>query len=201
MSMRAFILFVLLLFCYHTWAFTVVFIGDSLTEGYSLAKSSAYPALIEQKLLEINPKSKVINAGVSGATSQSAVSQMKWYIKLKPDLIMIALGANDGLRGLPVKQMKKNLSDAIKLAQQEKVKVALAGMKLPTNYGKRYRRDFERAYSDIAKEFNLIYIPFLLEGVAMVPNLNLDDKIHPNEKGHQIIAETVWPYIKKGLGL
>jgi acyl-CoA thioesterase-1 len=195
----SFLLFFLTLLSQNLWAYKVVFIGDSLTEGYSLAKTSAYPYLIEQKLLAIAPNSKVINAGVSGATSQSAVSQVKWYVKTKPDLIVIALGANDGLRGLPIKQLKSNLSEAIKLAQKETIKVVIAGMKLPSNYGQKYRENFEKVYPELAQEFNLILIPFLLDKIALVPELNLSDRIHPNEKGHQIIAETVWPYVKKAL--
>jgi len=188
-----------LLFSQNVIAFKVVFIGDSLTEGYSLAKASAFPYLIEQKLLKVNPGSKVINAGISGATSQSAVAQMKWYLKSKPDVIMIALGANDGLRGLPIHQMRANLSSAIKLAQSQKIKVILAGMKLPSNYGQKYRKEFEGVFPSLANDFGIILIPFLLDKVALNPNLNLPDMIHPNEKGHKVMAETIWPYLSKAL--
>lgn len=189
----------ILLISTSSWAKTVVFIGDSLTEGYSLAKSAAYPSLIEARLKSHLPEAKVINGGVSGATSQSAPSQMRWYLRTKPDLVVLALGANDGLRGLPVTQMKKNLSNAIKLAQEQKVPVILAGMQMPPNYGPGFRKEFAQAFPELAKSYKIDLIPFLLKDVAAIDSLNLPDKIHPNEAGHKIMAETVWPYVKKAL--
>lgn len=195
------ILTLILLLSPNVMAYTLVFIGDSLTEGYSLAKSSAYPALIETKLKQYNPQSKVINAGISGSTSQSAVSQVKWYVKSNPNLIVIALGANDGLRGQSEKQLRENLTAAVTLAQSKNVKVLLAGMQLPSNYGATYRENFKKVYTEISQHLKIPLIPFLLEGVAMNPKLNLPDKIHPNEAGHKVMAATVWPYIQKELGI
>jgi acyl-CoA thioesterase-1 len=171
-------------------------LGDSLTEGYGVAKNAAYPALLEKKIHAAGKKWIVINAGVSGATSASGVARLKWQLKTKPDLMILALGANDGLRGLDAKSTEKNLTQTIELAQKEKIPVILAGMMLPPNYGADYRKQFQDIYLHLAKKYKLQKIPFLLEGVGGDPALNLADGIHPNEKGHQIIADHVYDAIQ-----
>lgn len=171
-------------------------LGDSLTEGYGIAKSAAFPALLEKKIKASGKDWIVVNAGVSGATSASGPSRLKWQLKAKPDMMILALGANDGLRGLPLDSTEKNLSRAIEMAEKEKVKVVLAGMMLPLNYGAEYRKKFEDLYQHLADKYKIRKMPFLLEGVAMKPELNLDDGIHPNEKGHEIIAQNVFQFIK-----
>ncbi len=172
---------------------TIVFLGDSLTEGYGLDKSEAFPSLFEKKLKATGYKDiQVINAGISGSTSASAVSRLKWYLRAKPTILVLALGANDGLRGLDPKAMKKNLAMAIQLALDRKVKIVLAGMKIPPNYGLKYTKEFENAYPELSKKYNIPLIPFLLDGVAAKPDLNLPDGIHPNRKGHEIIAQLVF---------
>jgi acyl-CoA thioesterase-1 len=174
----------------------LLMLGDSLTEGYGVAKQSAYPSLLEKKIQEAGKNWVVINASISGATSASGPARLKWQLKTKPDLMILALGANDGLRGVDVKATEKNLADTIELAQKEKVPVILAGMMMPPNYGKEYGKQFQDIYIHLAKKYKLRKIPFLLEGVAGDSKLNQADGIHPNEKGHRIIADKVYEAIK-----
>ena len=180
----------------QTSAKKILVLGDSLTEGYGIANDAAYPALLEKKIQASGKKWTVINAGISGSTTASGPARLKWQLKSKPDLIILALGANDGLRGLDVQSIEKNLATTIELAQKEKIKVILAGMLLPPNYGADYKKKFEDVYLRLIEKYKLQKIPFLLEGVAGKPELNLADGIHPNEKGHQIIAELVYKNIK-----
>lgn len=174
----------------------VVFLGDSLTEGYGVAKEKAYPALIEQKIKAAKMNWQVINAGVSGSTSASAKSRMDWQLKSKPEIIVIALGANDGLRGFKPEDTRKNIDEAITKAQKAGVKVVLAGMQMPPNYGDQYRETFKGLYPELAKKYGIDLIPFLLEKVAGEKDLNLEDGIHPNEKGYVIVADSVWKILK-----
>jgi acyl-CoA thioesterase-1 len=172
---------------------TILMLGDSLTEGSGVRKTQAYPYLVEQKLKAKGFSSiKVTNAGVSGSTSASALSRLKWHLRSTPDILLLALGANDGLRGLSTVQMKRNLAKTIELALSKGVRVVLAGMKMPPNYGAEYTREFEKVFYQLAKEYDVVFIPFLLEGVAGDPKLNFPDGLHPNEQGHQIIAESVY---------
>lgn len=179
--------------------FVIVALGDSLTEGYGLTKEEAYPALLERKLQTFYPGVKVINAGVSGSTSASAESRLKWQLKNKPQLLFLALGANDGLRGLSTEALKKNLEKTIFIAKEKNVPVILAGMKIPTNYGDDYRKKYEAVFSDLAKTHKLDFVPFLLDGVATEKNLNLPDGIHPNAEGYKIIAEKLLPTFKAAI--
>ena len=172
-------------------ATTVLFLGDSLTEGYQLDKEDAYPSLIEKSLKGKYPDLKVINGGVSGATTASGLKRLNWYVKARPDIIVLALGSNDGLRGMNLKESEKNLSLVIEKAQAEKIKVLLVGMKMPTNYGEPYRTNFEKLFPTLAKKYHLPLIPFLLKGIGGNPKLNLADGIHPNTEGHKIMAITV----------
>ena len=142
---------------------------------------------------------EVIGAGSSGATSASALSRLKWHLKKKPDLLILALGANDGLRGVKLSATKDNLARTIDLAKQNQIKVFLAGMKIPMNYGEDYRREFESLYQSLVKEKQIGLIPFLLEGVAAEPKYNLADGIHPNEEGHKIIAQNIFSQLKDHL--
>ncbi|MEK6556185.1 MAG: GDSL-type esterase/lipase family protein, partial [Bdellovibrionota bacterium] len=127
--------------------YTIVVLGDSLTDGYGLAKEQAFPALVEKKFHAEGQKDiKVINAGISGSTSSSAPQRLKWFLKTKPQVLVVALGANDGLRGIPTAQLYKNLSKTIQTAQDSHIKVILFGMKMPANYGSKYQKDFEKVY-------------------------------------------------------
>ena len=175
---------------------TIVFIGDSLTEGYQLPKEMSYPSLIEEKLKKQNLDYKVINGGVSGSTSASGMSRLNWFLKSKPEIIVLALGANDGLRGLSVEKMKANLEAVIKKAKEQKVKVLLAGMQIPSNYGAEYTKKFKSAFKELADKYDLNLIPFLLKDVAGKKELNLADGIHPNQKGYEIIANTVFIHLR-----
>lgn len=175
----------------------LVVLGDSLTEGYGVAKEEAFPAILEKKIHSLGKKEwKVINAGVSGSTTASGQSRLKWFLKSKPRIILLALGANDGLRGLKLGQTKKNLEKIIQKAQEMKIKVVLGGMQIPTNYGKEYRKKFHQMYKDLAKKYKLTLIPFLLEGVGGRAELNISDGIHPNQKGHEVVAKNVLSHIQ-----
>jgi acyl-CoA thioesterase I len=178
---------------------TIAILGDSLTEGYGLAKDSAFPSLLEKKLKTDSPNAKVINAGVSGSTSAGGVSRLDWVLKSKPDILIVALGSNDGLRGLSTKELQNNLLKIVKAAKERKVKVLLLGMKVPPNYGKNYDKEFEGVFERVAKLEKIPFLPFLLEDVAGRSNLNLPDGIHPNEKGHAILADRLYPFVKKNL--
>lgn len=178
---------------------TILFLGDSLTEGYRLSKDEAYPALIEKTLKKTHKDIKVINAGVAGATTASGMKRLDWYLKAKPDIMVLALGANDGLRGMKVTETEKNLSSVIEKARDRGIDVILAGMKMPTNMGEPYRTQFENIFPKLAKKYSVKLIPFLLEGVGGVPEHNLPDGIHPNPKGHEVMAKTVLKVLEKEL--
>jgi acyl-CoA thioesterase-1 len=175
----------------------VLFIGDSLTAGYGIPKEKAYPYLVASTLKsQFKKQIKVINGSVSGSTTASAVSRLKWYQKTKPDILFLALGANDGLRGIDLESSRKNLDKAIKYAKELKIKVILAGMMIPPNYGPDYTKAFLRIYKDLSENNKVTLLPFLLEGVAAKKDLNLADGIHPNEKGHEVMAKIVIKYLR-----
>jgi acyl-CoA thioesterase-1 len=178
----------------------LVVLGDSITEGYGVSKEAAYPAILEKKLHEAGKKDwSVINSGVSGSTTASATSRMKWIFKTKPDTVLLVLGANDGLRGLKVEASEKNLSEAIEYAQSQKVRVILGGLYMPPNYGKDYTEKFKKMFSDLAAKYKLTFIPFILDKVGGDPKYNQADGIHPNEAGHKIIADTIFNALKGAL--
>ena len=194
--------FVIVIFCIISFSgfalaqTLIVVLGDSLTEGFGVAKEEAYPHLLEKELQRKGHSVKVINAGISGSTSASAPSRLRWYIKANPEIVILALGGNDGLRGLSVKHMKKNLSKAIELAQSEKILILLAGMQIPQNYGTEYTESFRNAFHELARQYQLRMIPFLLKEVGGVSSLNQADGIHPNPEGHKIIVRTVVEYLE-----
>lgn len=175
----------------------LVIIGDSITEGYGVSHDQAYPSLLQKKLESAGKNWRVVNSGISGSTAASAVTRTTWILKQKPDLVILALGGNDGLRGAPVKSLERNLAEAVDLCQKASVPVVLAGMKLPPNLGAVYTKQFEKAFETVAREKKVPLIPFLLENVGGVKELNLPDGIHPNEKGHVIVAQTVLKAIEK----
>lgn len=179
------------LFTLQVNAKTVLFLGDSLTEGHDLAKEDAFPAVLEKELKPKFPTLKIINGGVSGATSASGLKRLNWYVKANPDIIVLALGANDGLRGFDLKETEKNLVSIIEKAKAEKIQIVMVGMKMPVNYGEPYRTNFEKLFPELAKKYHLPLIPFLLDGVGGNPKLNNPDGIHPNPAGHKILAKTV----------
>jgi acyl-CoA thioesterase-1 len=182
-----------------TAAKTVLVMGDSLTEGYRLAKEEAYPYLMELELKKKYPDVKIINGGISGSTSASAVRRLDWYLKAKPEIMILALGANDGLRGLKVEETSKNLEAVILKAKSSGIRVIVSGMKMPPNYGKEYSEKFNQIFPRLAKKHELKLIPFILENVAGIPALNLPDGIHPNPEGHKVMAKNVMKFLEAEL--
>jgi len=179
---------------------TILFLGDSLTEGYGLNKEEAFPKLVQNLILKKLKKNvEVINGGVSGSTTSDGLARLKWYIKKQPDLIFIALGANDGLRGLDLTQSQKNLEEIILYAKKSKAKVFLAAMLIPPNYGPIYSKNFKNMYEKTRLKYKLKTMPFLLEGVAGKRELNQRDGIHPNVEGHKHIAKNIFEFIKEEL--
>lgn len=193
------LLSILLFFSTEVFAKTILFLGDSLTEGYQLSKEESFPSVVERELKKGHKDIKVINGGVAGATSASGLKRLDWYLTAKPDIMILALGANDGLRGLNLNETEKNLAKVIEKAQERGIKVILAGMKVPTNMGKTYGTQFEKMFSKLSKKYSIKLIPFLLEGVGGRPQYNLPDGIHPNAKGYEIIAKNVLKVLEKEL--
>ena len=174
----------------------LVAFGDSLTAGLGVSATEAYPAVLERKIKAAGYRYRVINAGVSGETTAGGLQRVNWILKSRPDIVILELGANDGLRGLDVKQTEKNLSMIIEQLQSKDVRVVLAGMKLPPNYGETYTAAFEKIYPTLAGRYHLTLIPFFLEGVAAQSALNQADGIHPTREGYQIIVDKLWPFVE-----
>jgi acyl-CoA thioesterase I len=173
---------------------TIIFFGDSLTAGYGLDPSQAFPALIQEKINARGWKFRAVNAGLSGETTAGGLRRINWMLQRPIDVFVLELGANDGLRGLPVEEAKKNLQAIIERVRDKylRVKIVLVGMQAPTNLGKDYTTRFREMFPELAKANQAALIPFLLAGVGGVPELNLPDGIHPTPAGHKIVAENVW---------
>jgi acyl-CoA thioesterase-1 len=170
----------------------IVFLGDSLTAGYGLAKDQSVPSLIQAHLNSAGYHYEVVNAGVSGDTSAGGLSRLDWSLAGDVDVLVIELGANDGLRGLPVAEMKRNLDEVITRARSRGITVLLTGMEAPPNYGPDYTSEFRQTFRDLARDHKVAFVPFYLEGVAGNPNLNISDGIHPNPEGARIVEKTIW---------
>lgn len=173
-------------------ALNIVAFGDSLTAGYGLPEDQCFTAILQRKIDENGLHYNVINAGVSGDTSAGGVSRIDWALDGEVKFLILELGGNDGLRGLPVAEMKRNLSRIIERAQARGVTVILAGMEAPPNMGEEYTNEFHQVYRDLAKKYKLTLIPFLLEHVASRREMNQPDGIHPNAAGEKIMTENVW---------
>ena len=171
---------------------TLVFLGDSLTAGQGLSKEQAFPSLIEARLASEGRPWKVVNAGISGDTTAGGVARLDWVFRQKVDVLFLCLGANDGLRGVPVAETERNLRLILDRARKEGTRAVLAGIQLPENYGTDYRTGFARIFPRLAKEYRIPLLAFLLEGVAMDPKLNQPDGIHPNAEGARRVADQVW---------
>ncbi len=178
---------------------TIVAVGDSLTAGYGLNESEAYPALLEKKLQAAGYKYRVVNGGVSGETSSGTLSRMEWILTLEPDIVILETGANDGLRGVDPRLAEKNLRQMLHILQEKDVVVVLAGMKIVWNMGPEYVAEFNRIYPELAEDFDVVFLPFFLEGVATQRELNLGDGIHPNSQGYKKITENIYPYVLKAI--
>lgn len=177
---------------------TILFFGNSLTAGYGIEEEDAFPGLIQKKIDSMGLSYKVINGGLSGETTASGLSRLEWFLEEKPDIFVLELGGNDGLRGIQLSETEKNLKKIIELVSDTypETKLVLAGMQIPPNMGLDYTNSFAGIYPKIASQYKqLTFIPFLLEGVGGDPELNLPDGIHPTEEGHLIVAETVWIYL------
>jgi acyl-CoA thioesterase-1 len=175
----------------------IIVLGDSLTAGYGLLELQAFPALLQQKLNEDGYGWEVVNAGISGDTSAAGLQRLDWALDQGDvRILLLELGANDGLRGLPVSEMKKNLAAIIERAQSRSIAVLLAGMEAPPNFGPEYTVSFRQVYRDLAKQYKVTLLPFLLDKVAGVAALNQTDGIHPNVDGARIVADTVWNVLK-----
>ena len=172
---------------------TILFFGDSLTAGYGLSPEEAFPALVEKALIKSGEKVKVVNAGLSGETSAGGLSRIDWILRQPVEIFVLELGANDGLRGLPLAQTRKNLQtiiDKVK-AKNPHCKIILAGMKVPPNMGLEYTQEFEKLFPDLSKKNHATLLPFLLEDVGGIERLNQADGINPTPEGHQIIANNL----------
>jgi acyl-CoA thioesterase I len=174
----------------------VVALGDSLTAGLGIAKDQAYPAVLQRKIDAAGLRYEVVNAGVSGDTSAGGLSRLEWSLEGDVRVLIVALGGNDGLRGLPVAEMRRNLGTIIERAQQRRIKVLLAGMESLTNMGPQYQGAFHDVFPALATQYRVAFVPFLLEGVAGRAELNQPDGIHPTPDGARAIAEHVWPFLQ-----
>jgi len=177
---------------------TIIFFGNSLTAGYGLEPSQAFPALIQTKIDSLNLNYKTVNAGVSGETTSGGNSRIDWILRQPIDVFVLELGANDGLRGIPITETKGNLQSIINKVRNTypDAKIILAGMQIPPNMGQKYTSEFRAIYPELATKNDITLIPFILEGVGGEENLNQEDGIHPTEEGHRMIAENIWGVIK-----
>jgi acyl-CoA thioesterase I len=174
----------------------IVALGDSLTAGLGVAADEAYPALLEQRLRRAGFAYRVVNAGVSGDTSAGGLRRLDWVLRSRPEIVIVALGANDGLRGLPVATLRDNLTAIVTRLQAGGARVLLVGMRVPPNYGGAYAAAFAEAFRDVARRTSAAFVPFLLEGVGGDPALNQADGIHPNAAGQRAVAERIWPSLR-----
>jgi acyl-CoA thioesterase-1 len=171
----------------------VVCLGDSLTAGYGLSSTDqAYPALLKVRLEQAGYNFDVINAGVSGDTSAGGLRRLDWTLQGDVRVLIVALGANDGLRGLPASELRANLASIVETARARHIRVLLLGMEAPPNFGPAYTREFRAVYHEVAAEHDVPLIPFFLEGVAGIGRLNQADGIHPTEEGQRLIADKIW---------
>ncbi|HZF02728.1 MAG TPA: arylesterase [Patescibacteria group bacterium] len=174
----------------------IVALGDSLTAGLGVSPDEAYPAVLEARLRRDGFEYRVVNAGVSGDTSAGGLRRIDWVLKLRPDVVIVALGANDGLRGQPPDVLRDNLTRIVERARVAGARVLLAGMRVPPNYGDEYARAFAGVYPAVARATGVPLAPFLLDGVAGDARLNQPDGIHPTAEGQRVIAERLWPHLK-----
>jgi len=178
---------------------TIVAMGDSLTAGYGLNEAEAYPAQLEKKLQGAGYNWRVVNAGISGETSSGALSRVDWVLRLKPDIVILETGANDGLRGIDPHVTRNNIEQTVRILKENRVTVILAGMRMVTSMGREYTQQFAAIYPAVARQHDLILVPFFLQGVAGNRSLNQDDGIHPVAEGYRIITDMIYPYVLKAI--
>lgn len=177
----------------------ILFFGDSLTAGYGIELEEAFPALIQQRLDSLGMDYTVINSGLSGETTSGGLNRIKWVLNQKVDVFVLELGANDGLRGIPLDQTQSNLQAIIEEVKNKNpdTQIILAGMQIPPNMGPEYTTEFRQLFPELADKNDIPLIPFLLDGVAGIPEMNLEDGIHPTPEGHKIVTENVWNVLKE----
>src|SRR2546425_6770392 len=174
----------------------IVAFGDSLTAGLGVPAEQSYPALLAARLLAEGYPYRVVNAGVSGDTTAGGLRRVDWALRAHPDVVIVALGANDGLRGQSPQAIRANLEEIVARLQAAGARVLLVGMRLPPNYGAEYTKEFEAVFPAVARRAKIALMPFLLDGVAADPRLNQADGIHPTAAGQQMIADRLWPYLR-----
>lgn len=174
----------------------IVVLGDSLSSGYKMDEKLGWVNLIHEALASCDSGYEVVNLSVSGDTTRSGLSKIKQALKYEPKVLVLELGGNDGLRGLPIFTIKRNLEKMIKETLDAGSQILLIGIQIPPNYGSQYTREFHKIYTDLASEYSLPFVEFLLDGVALNDDLMLADGIHPNAKAQPIIANHVWPSLK-----
>ncbi len=178
---------------------TILCFGDSITAGYGLDDSNdAYPAVLQSKIDSLDLNYVVVNSGLSGETTSGGKARISWILNQEIDIFLLELGANDGLRGLPLTETRSNLEAIIEAVQKQKPEttIILAGMQLPPNMGQDYTTGFKTIFSDLAKKYDLAFVPFILKDVGGIAELNQSDGIHPTVEGHQIVANNVWEVLK-----
>ncbi|MGB5554046.1 MAG: arylesterase [Flavobacteriaceae bacterium] len=178
---------------------TILFFGNSLTAGYGLDTEEAFPALIQDRLDSLGLNYTAINSGLSGETTTGGLNRLNWVLNQNVDVFVLELGANDGLRGIPLKETRANLQAIIDLVKEKNAntEIILAGMQIPPNMGQAYTAEFKKIFPELATSNNIRLIPFLLEGVAGNPNLNLQDGIHPTAEGQKIVTNTIWKVLQE----
>jgi len=174
----------------------IVALGDSLTAGLGVAPDETYPARLQARLTREGYVYRVVNAGVSGDTTAGGLRRVDWVLRAGPEVVIVALGANDGLRGQSPQMMRANLDEIVVRLRAARARVLLAGMRLPPNYGVEFTREFADVFPAVARRAEIAFMPFLLDGVAADPRLNLPDGIHPTAAGYQVIADRLWPYLR-----
>lgn len=178
----------------------IVILGDSLTAGLGVDPSQSFPSLLQKRLDAAGHRYEVVNAGVSGDTTAGGLRRLEWSIEGNTGILVIALGGNDGLRGLPVSDTRKNVAAIITRARERGIIVVLAGMEAPPNYGATYTAEFRQVFRDLAEAHDVVFIPFLLEGVAGIRAMNQSDGIHPNPEGARVVERLVWTAIAPIVG-
>jgi acyl-CoA thioesterase I len=174
--------------------------GDSLTAGFGLPAAQAFPARLEARLRQEGIAAQVVNAGVSGETTAGGLARIDWALADRPQLVILALGANDALRGIDPAVVRANLDAMIRKVKAHGAKLLLLGMRAPTNWGETYERAFDRIFPDLARAYDVPLYPFFLQGVAMKPELNQADGLHPNERGVAVLVERIAPYVARLIG-
>jgi len=174
----------------------ILALGDSLTAGYDVPEEANYPSRLQQRLRKEGYPHRIVNAGVSGDTTAGGLRRIQWLLKHDPEIVILELGANDGLRGLPIIEIYSNLEKIIEICQERQIQVLLTGMKPPPNYGEHYFNEFEMVFFRLAEKYDVAFLPFFLEGVAGDRKYTQADGIHPVVEGYAIVTDTVWKYLQ-----